>query len=73
MNVLKQDQIAQFSGFYPNPGSYDELIIGQPNSIKITEKFLQFEHTDGLNYVNTELDMTISPQYLILPILIKFK
>jgi hypothetical protein len=30
------------------------LIIGQPNSIKITEKFLQFEHTDGLNYVNTE-------------------
>jgi hypothetical protein len=32
---------------------YDELIIGQPNSIKITEKFLQFEHTDGLN-VNTE-------------------
>jgi hypothetical protein len=52
--VLKQDQVAQFSGFYPNPGSYDELIIGQPNSIKITEKFLQYEHTDGLNYVNTE-------------------
>lgn len=52
--VLKQDQIAKFSGYYPNPGSYDELIIGQPTSIKITEKFLQYEHTDGLNYVNTE-------------------
>jgi hypothetical protein len=52
--VLLQDQVAQFNGFYPNPGSYDELIIGQPNSIKITEKFLRYEHTDGLNYVNTE-------------------
>jgi hypothetical protein len=46
--VLKQDQIAQFSGFILIR-SYDEL-LGQPNSIKITEKFLQFEHTDGLNY-----------------------
>jgi hypothetical protein len=33
--VLKQDQIAQFSGFYPKAPT-DELIIGQPNSIKIT-------------------------------------
>lgn len=52
--VLQKDQVAPFSGFYPNPGSYDELIIGQPDRIKITEKFLQYEHTDGLNYVNTE-------------------
>lgn len=52
--VLKQDQLAQFNGFYPNPGSYDELVAGQPDRIKITEKFLKFEHTDGLNYVNTE-------------------
>lgn len=53
--VLKQDQVAQINGFYPNPGAYDELIVGQPNNIKITEKFLQYEHTDGLNYVNTEV------------------
>jgi hypothetical protein len=52
--VMTQDQIANINGYYPNAGSYDELIIGNPNQIVLTEKFLTFEHTDGLNYVNTE-------------------
>jgi hypothetical protein len=53
--VLQQNQVANFSGFYPNQGTYDELVVGQPNAIKITNQFLQYEHTDGLNYVNTEV------------------
>lgn len=53
--VLQQNQVANFSGFYPKPGTYDELVVGQPNAIKITNQFLQYEHTDGLNYVNTEV------------------
>lgn len=53
--VLQQNQVVNFNGFYPNPGTYDELVVGQPNAIKITDQFLQYEHTDGLNYVNTEV------------------
>lgn len=52
--VMTQNQVAKFSGYYPNAGSYDELITGQSDFIRLTEKFLQYEHTDGLNYVNTE-------------------
>ena len=53
--VMTQDQTAKVNGFYPNPGSYDELISGRPDEIVLTEKFLTYEHTDGLNYINTEV------------------
>ncbi len=50
--VMNQDVAVNIKGTYPNEGTYDELL---PNGqIKLTEKFLTFEHTDGLNYVNTE-------------------
>jgi hypothetical protein len=50
--VMLQDVAVNIKGTYPNVGTYDELL---PNGqIKLTEKFLTFEHTDGLNYVNTE-------------------
>jgi hypothetical protein len=51
--VMRQDRAVDYSGFYPNQGSYGETL---PNGqILLTEDFLMFEHTDGLNYVNTEI------------------
>lgn len=53
--VMTQNQIANVTGYYPNSGTYDELISGQSQQLIMTEKFLTYEHTDGLNYVNTEV------------------
>ena len=51
--VMKQNQVVDANGFYPNAGNYGEL---QPNNqVLLTEEFLTFEHTDGLNYVHTEV------------------
>ncbi|TDE07082.1 hypothetical protein [Flavobacterium sandaracinum] len=50
--VMTQNKAVDIDGFYPNPGSYDEILPN--NQVLLTEQFLKFEHTDGLNYVNTE-------------------
>lgn len=50
--VMMQDKAVNYSGFYPNSGSYGEILPN--NQVLLTEEFLTFEHTDGLNYVNTE-------------------
>ena len=50
--VMSQNKAVDINGYYPNPGSYDELLAN--NQVLLTEEFLKFEHTDGLNYVNTE-------------------
>ena len=50
--VMSQNKAVDISGYYPNPGSYDELLAN--NQVLLTEEFLKYEHTDGLNYVNTE-------------------
>ena len=50
--VMLQDKAVTINGHYPNPGSYDELLAN--NQVLLTAKFLKYEHTDGLNYVNTE-------------------
>ena len=50
--VMSQNKAADINGYYPNPGSYDELLGN--NQVLLTEEFLKYEHTDGLNYVNTE-------------------
>lgn len=50
--VMAQNQTVDYSGYYPNSGSYGEIL---PNDqLLLTEDFLTFEHTDGLNYINTE-------------------
>lgn len=50
--VMYQDRAVDITGSYPNPGTYFETL---PNGqVNLTEQFLTFEHTDGLNYVNTE-------------------
>ena len=51
--VMSQNKAVDINGYYPNPGSYDELLGN--NQVLLTEEFLKYEHTDGLNYVNTEL------------------
>lgn len=50
--VMAQNRAVDINGFYPNPGTYGETL---PNGqVLLTEDFLTFEHTDGLNYVNTD-------------------
>ena len=52
--VVLQNQTVEIEGFIENTNStYDGTYSGQ--SIKLTQDFLRFEHTDGLNYVNVEL------------------
>ena len=50
--VIYQFKAVDINGYYPNPGTYDETLSN--GQVLLTEKFLTFEHTDGLNYVNTE-------------------
>lgn len=51
--VMYQDRAVNFSGSYPNQGNFGEAL---PNGqVLLTEDFLTFEHTDGLNYVNSEI------------------
>ena len=50
--VMTQNKAVNIDGYYPNPGSYNEVLPN--NQVLLTEKFLKYEHTDGLNYVNTE-------------------
>lgn len=50
--VMYQDKAVNIDGYYPNEGTYGETL---PNGqVLLTEDFLTFEHTDGLNYVNSE-------------------
>lgn len=51
--VMFQNRAVNSSGYYPNLGSYNELLPN--NQVLLTEDFLTFEHTDGLNYINTEI------------------
>ena len=50
--VMYNDRRVEYSGYYPNQGSYNEN--PSANELTLDEDFLLFEHTDGLNYVNTE-------------------
>jgi hypothetical protein len=50
--VMYQDRAVTIKGNYPNPGTYGELLPN--NQVLLTEDFLTYEHTDGLNYINSE-------------------
>lgn len=54
--VMSQDKTVNYTGYYPNEGAYDEKVPGHPDQVLLTEKFLMFEHTDGLNYLNFEVN-----------------
>ncbi|MCL9807118.1 hypothetical protein NAT51_16400 [Flavobacterium amniphilum] len=51
--VMYQNKTVDYTGYYPDRGTYGEAIA--PGQVLLTEDFLTFEHTDGLNYVNTEI------------------
>ncbi|WP_221412130.1 hypothetical protein [Dysgonomonas sp. ZJ279] len=51
--VVNQNQTVDISGNV-RPGF--ESHVNDDNSIKLTEDFLMFEHTDGLNYINSEIE-----------------
>ena len=51
--VMFQNQAVDYKGNYPNMGGYGESLPN--NQVFLTEEFLTYEHTDGLNYVHTEV------------------
>ncbi len=51
--VMFQDRAVNLSGYYPEYGFYGELLPN--NQTLLTRNFLTFEHTDGLNYIHTEV------------------
>jgi hypothetical protein len=53
--VMYQDKAVDYSGYYEGQGTneFGETLPG--NQVYLTEDFLTYEHTDGLNYVNAEV------------------
>lgn len=53
--VMDNHKTVPISGYYPNQNanSFGEYVNG--NEVHLTPEFLTFEHTDGLNYINTEI------------------
>ena len=51
--VMLQNQAVNYSGTYPDEGTYGEQL---PNDqVLLTSEFLTYEHTDGLNYLHSEV------------------
>lgn len=50
--VMTQDQVANVSGTINTGEGYDNIYNNTPTVM--TEDFLTYEHTDGLNYINAE-------------------
>lgn len=50
--VMKQDQVVPMNGYVQLGSAHDGVYANVPK--KLTEDFLKFEHTDGLNYVTAE-------------------
>lgn len=58
--VMNQNIVVNYKGNYLNRGLYGENIEADGsnlnnNLVRLTDNFLTFEHTDGLNYINTEI------------------
>jgi hypothetical protein len=51
--VVRNDQFVDIDGNINFGNKYDGVYTGQ--QIQLTEDFLRLEHTDGLNYINTQL------------------
>lgn len=51
--VMVQEQTVPITGSYPS--IYDTTVVSNGQVNLTDESFLTFEHTDGLNYVNSEL------------------
>ncbi|HEV7381572.1 MAG TPA: hypothetical protein VGN64_17360, partial [Dyadobacter sp.] len=53
--VMKQNQTVKISGKIAPGANVNHEGVYNDDDIQLTEDFLQFEHTDGLNYLNFEL------------------
>ena len=56
--VLRQNQISNISGFINLPDTDKGSVFNDDyvdDNISLTKDFIIFEHTDGLNYINTEI------------------
>ena len=51
--VMVQEQNTQISGYINDSSIYEGTYMN--DDFAITKEFLQFEHTDGLNYINAEI------------------
>jgi len=51
--VMDQNQTVNITG-HVRPGFEDH--VNADGSVKLTDDFLKFEHTDGLNYINAEFE-----------------
>ncbi|MDO4229554.1 MAG: hypothetical protein Q4C98_07060 [Capnocytophaga sp.] len=51
--VMKQDQTVKMNGYINNSGTIHDGVYNNADKV-LTEDFLTFEHTDGLNYVTIE-------------------
>jgi hypothetical protein len=70
--VMYQDRVVNYNGNYPSRGTFNENVAA--GQVLLTEDFLTFEHTDGLNYVNTEINRVDDiSKYLRLPNTDKFQ
>jgi len=70
--VMNNNKRVNYSGYYPNAGSYDENPTN--DQLTLTEDFLLFEHTDGLNYISTEVSRVDDiSKYIGLPNTDKFQ
>jgi hypothetical protein len=70
--VMDQWDVKKYAGYYPNRGAYDEN--EGDGLVKLTDEFLTFEHTDGLNYINVELTRQDDlSKYIGLPNIDKFQ
>tara|TARA_B100001175_G_C19496566_1_gene635684 strand:+ start:397 stop:1212 length:816 start_codon:yes stop_codon:yes gene_type:complete len=52
--VLEQNQLSRISGFIENSGTKYDGVYNN-TLLPISEDFLKFEHSDGLNYINFEI------------------
>lgn len=53
--VMQQDQVVKINGYIDEDGN-EYSGIYENEDIELSEEFLTFEHTDGLNYINIELN-----------------
>lgn len=70
--VMNQNVAVKYTGTYQNQGNFGETL---PNGeVLLTENFLTFEHTDGLNYINVDFNRVDDlSKYINLPNIDKFQ
>ncbi len=65
--VMVQNQTVDIEGhIYPRENYTEHSDFSEGDKVELTEDFLQFEHTDGLNYLSAEVDY-LPKTFMIIP------